>query len=66
MENQAKKRTVLIVDDTPMNRVLLADILGPDYTVIEAATGEEAVDILTARWTDIALFPMPISLWLRK
>lgn len=54
-KKNAQKRTVLIVDDTAMNRALLADILESDYQILEASTGLEAAGILTSHWTDISL-----------
>lgn len=45
MDNAKKlknKKTVLIVDDTELNRVMLSEILAPDYEVMEASTGLEA------------------------
>ncbi len=49
------KRTVLIVDDTELNRALLRDILEPDYEILEAASGLDAVGVLTSRWAGISL-----------
>ena len=40
------KNLILIVDDTEMNRSLLADMLGPDYEILEAANGVEAAVML--------------------
>ncbi len=54
-KQRESKRTVLIVDDTELNRALLTDILAPDYDILEAATGMEAVGVLTSRWTGISL-----------
>ena len=39
-------RKVLIVDDNPLIRAILADALKTDYQVVTAASGEEAVTIL--------------------
>ena len=64
MEKREKKttgkRVVLIVDDNALNRALLTDILEPDYNVLEAATGLEAVGILTSRWTDVDLMLLDV------
>lgn len=49
------KKTILIVDDTELNRALLSDILAPDYEIVEAATGLDAAAILTQRCGEIAL-----------
>lgn len=39
------KQKVLIADDEQTVRLMVSRILGEDYTVLEAADGEEAVDI---------------------
>lgn len=41
-----KQGMILIVDDTEMNRSLLADMLSEDYEILEAANGVEAAAIL--------------------
>ncbi|MDO4290732.1 MAG: response regulator [Eggerthellaceae bacterium] len=38
-----RKKTVLVVDDSPMNRELLIDIMGDEFNVVEAENGEQAV-----------------------
>jgi len=47
MSNQ--KPTVLIVEDQRMNRQILRQILGAEYTVAEAANGEDAFRVLGER-----------------
>lgn len=54
-KRQDEKKTLLIVDDTPMNRALLSDILAPDYHILEAGTGREAVAELERHSGEIAL-----------
>ena len=49
------KQKVLIVDDSEMNRCMLADILEDDYEIIQAENGVEAVAILKERHFEIAL-----------
>lgn len=39
------KQKILIADDEQMVRLMVSRILGEEYTVLEAADGEEAVDI---------------------
>ena len=39
----SNKQKVLIVDDSEMNRSILADILGDKYEIIEAENGVQAV-----------------------
>ena len=41
-----EKQKILIVDDSEMNRALLADILEEQYDVAEAENGMEAISIL--------------------
>jgi len=55
-----KRKTILIVDDVEMNRSLLADILSPSYNIIEAATGIEAIAILSRRISEISLMLLDI------
>ena len=42
--NELFDRTILIVDDEITNREMLANILEPEYKVVMAADGEEALD----------------------
>lgn len=50
-----RKQKVLIVDDSEMNRCMLADILEDDYDIVQAKNGVEAVAILKERNFEIAL-----------
>ena len=48
--------TVLVVDDLPQNRRLLDAVLSPQgFTVLCAASGEAALDLLAERLPDIVL-----------
>ena len=38
--------TILIVDDVKLNRAILAETFRKDYAILEAANGQEALDIL--------------------
>jgi len=49
------KQKVLIVDDSDMNREMLADILEDEYEIIQAVNGVEAVSILMESHLDINL-----------
>jgi len=49
------KRKILVVDDAPINRIVLKKILLDKYDVIEAANGQEALDILNKETLDISL-----------
>lgn len=57
MENRNR---ILVVDDVEMNRAMLADMLAADYETIEAATGRQALDILSRRQDEIALILLDI------
>ena len=47
--------TVLIVDDEPINRSMLRAGLQESYTVLEAADGEEALDLIARKPVDLVL-----------
>jgi two-component system, sensor histidine kinase and response regulator len=51
----ADRPTVLIVDDDPRNRRLLAAILAPRHEVLEAGAGEQALAAVAASSVDIVL-----------
>lgn len=40
---KSRKKTVLVVDDSPMNRELLVDIMSDEFNVVEAENGEQAI-----------------------
>ena len=48
------KQQILIVDDSELNRTILADILGDEYNFIEAENGARAIELLRTH-TDIDL-----------
>ena len=52
-----EKSTILIVDDSELNRTILADILGDEYNFIEAENGARAIELLRTH-TDIDLIPV--------
>lgn len=58
------KQDILIVDDSEMNRAILAEMLSRDYIIHEAENGEEALQILRQYGTAISLvlldIPMPV------
>ena len=54
-----EKSTILIVDDSELNRMLLIDILGSEYNFIEAENGAKAIEILRTRTSiDLILLDM--------
>ena len=40
------RQSILIVDDSEMNRAILAEILGSDYNILEATNGKECLAML--------------------
>ena len=52
--------TVLIVDDQSSNRQILAEILKNDYKILDAADGAEALDLLSAKESEIAVMLLDI------
>ncbi|MGN0682226.1 MAG: HD domain-containing phosphohydrolase [Oscillospiraceae bacterium] len=55
-----KRFTVLIVDDSEINRAILKEILRADYDVLEAEGGEQAIDILKEKSDEIALVMLDV------
>ncbi len=58
--NNIKKKTILIVDDTALNRAMLSSILEQKYQILEAANGLEAIAILKEQNEQIALVLLDI------
>ncbi|MDH3627699.1 MAG: response regulator [Acidobacteriota bacterium] len=55
------QRAVLIVEDNPTNRKLTRNILtNHGYEVLEAKTGEEALDVLSTRTPDLVLMDLQL------
>ena len=52
---EKKKSTILVVDDSEVNTVILAEILRPDYIVHTAADGEGAVRCALEHLPDVIL-----------
>ena len=46
-----ERQTVLIVDDSELNRMMLMEILGEQYHYIEAQNGREAVRLMEKKLT---------------
>ena len=55
-----RKPQILLVDDSAMNRAILAEILGCDYRILEAENGKECMEKLQAEAADIALVLLDI------
>ena len=56
------QQNILIVDDSAINRMILAEILGADYHILEAANGEEGLNILRQNPGVIALVLLDINM----
>lgn len=41
-----KEKTILIVDDVEINRVILAEIFRDNYNIVEACNGLQAIEII--------------------
>lgn len=55
-----EKQKILIVDDSEMNRSILADMLGDEYDILEAEDGVQAVDILRKKAAQLSLVLLDI------
>ena len=60
-ETRTRQR-ILIVDDSEMNRAILADMLGEGYEILEAENGLEAVGYLKKLTTNIDLILLDIMM----
>lgn len=49
------KQKILVVDDSEMNRSILADILGEEFEVLEACDGFEAINSMRSYGVELAL-----------
>ena len=56
----AHRPTVLIVDDSPMNRDILSEILSDDFEVLEASNGANCLEILDARGPELSIVLLDI------
>lgn len=60
LERMAAKQTILIVDDSEMNRAILADMLGGEFDILEAENGKEGVAMLQKHGPEISLVLLDI------
>ena len=56
------KSQILLVDDSAMNRMMLTEILGDSYHVLEAENGRECLETLRAEAGNIALVLLDINM----
>ena len=52
---ESNKQKILIVDDSQINRDILAEMLGDEYRIHEAASGKECIKLLNQYGTGISL-----------
>ena len=60
MYNKRKINKILIVDDSAMNRAILADMLNEQYEILEAENGVEGLKLLQKFETEISLVLLDI------
>lgn len=56
------KKTILVVEDSALNRELLKGILAAEYAVLEAENGEEALSVLNEQGETISLILLDIMM----
>ena len=56
------KSQILLVDDSAMNRMMLKEILGGDYRILEAENGQECLEKMQAEAGNIALVLLDINM----
>ena len=54
------RQTIRTADDSEINRAILADMLGKEYEVIEAANGMQALETIRKRNMEIDLMLLDI------
>lgn len=57
-----EKSQILLVDDSAMNRMMLAEILGDSYHILEAENGRECLEKLQTEAGNIALVLLDINM----
>ena len=57
-----EKSQILLVDDSEMNRVMLSEILGQEYRILEAKDGQECMEKLREEAGNIALVLLDINM----
>ena len=55
-----KRNKILIVDDSEINRSLLADMLSGEYSLMEASDGLEAVALISQHHTELSMVLLDI------
>ena len=55
IQDELRRKQILIADDSEINRSMLADMLGEEYDILEAEDGVRALAILQKYGTEIDL-----------
>ena len=58
--NKEQKQKILIIDDSELNRAILADMLADEYEIVEAENGLQGVGLLQKQGTEISLVLLDI------
>lgn len=61
-DNISIKRKLLIVDDSLINKAILKKILDPEFKILTASNGQEALDILQIERLNIAIILLDINM----
>lgn len=56
------QKTILVVEDNLINRMILKEILSPEYEVLEAENGLEALDVLARQKREMSLILLDINM----
>lgn len=56
------QRIILTVEDNEINRAILRETLTPEYDVLEAENGKEALDILAANADKVSLILLDVMM----
>lgn len=58
--DRSSKPVILIVDDSEMNRAILAEMLGSEYDIIEAENGSQAIALLQKYSVEISVMLLDV------
>lgn len=61
LESRMRKYKILIVDDSEMNRSILADMLEDQYDILEAENGARALELIESCQQDLSLVLLDID-----
>ena len=59
-EKEKPKDTILVVDDSSMNREILSEMLKDDFHILEASDGKECIDLIQKQGSEISLILLDI------